>query len=78
MDEHLASCLQSFEPTAFHGAICAAIEAGILGEMIEAVTGAVEASSNEMAAIIIGPAIGLSGAGLGRDRGAAGPIDNWP
>ena len=45
-------------PAVFDRAIFAAIEAGVLGKVVEGVAWTIEAVSNEMAAIIAGPTIG--------------------
>lgn len=60
VDEHLMSRLQLLGPRIFHGAIAASIEVRVLGEMVEAVAGAVEASSDKMTAIIVAKPVRLA------------------
>jgi hypothetical protein len=58
--EHLMSGEQRLGPRIFHGAITVAVEIGILSEMVEAVAGSIEASSDEMTAIVIATTVGFA------------------
>ncbi len=59
MNDDAFAVSQIPRPTIFHGAIGTAVENPILGEMIDAVAGTIEASSDKMPAIIARTAIGM-------------------
>jgi hypothetical protein len=52
IDEHLVPRSDGFRPVILQRAISTSVEACILGEMVEGVAWAIEASGNIMAAII--------------------------
>jgi len=76
--EHLMPGAQFSGLGIFHDAIAATVEVGILSEMVEAVAGAIEASSDEMTAIVIATTVGFASLRLRRDRSGETAGDNWP
>ena len=60
MDDDPFTVSQIPRPAIFHGAIGATVEIPVLGEMVEAVAGTVEAGSDKMTAIIARTAIWLT------------------
>ena len=64
VDKDSTPCLKLLRPSVLESAIGAAIEAGVLGEMIEGVARAVETGSNKVTAIVSGTPIRAARFGL--------------